>query len=269
MGAMVGSSLFSVCWAIFALFMVAYMVAIFFMQAIADHVQTSNTDDEWRQHADSRYGSMHRSLLTLMASFSGGLDWLQAAENLETVGWAYVAVFLFYILFVLIGLLNIVTGVFVESAKNMAQLDSDLVIEQELHQSNSWTNQLKLILKGGNEMEHVLTEENLNKHLRNKVVEARLKSLDVDLSDARGVFQLLKSEDTDSVDIDEFIMAMPRLHGSARAVDMVTLIHLQKKSAQQARQHIQTSQKHWAAIKNLLTLMSAQLAMKRDAPSPG
>merc|ERR1712232_118567 len=156
--AMVGSSLFSVCWAIFALFMVAYMVAIFFMQAIADHVQTSNTDDEWRQHADSRYGSMHRCLLTLMASFSGGLDWLQAAENLETVGWAYVAVFLFYILFVLIGLLNIVTGVFVESAKNMAQLDSDLVIEQELHQSNSWTNQLKLILKGGNEMEHVLTE---------------------------------------------------------------------------------------------------------------
>merc|ERR1719473_1013782 len=57
-------------------------------------------------------------MISLWCAISGGNDWMQYAEKLRILemGELYFCMFLFYIAFCVVGLLNVVTGIFVDSA---------------------------------------------------------------------------------------------------------------------------------------------------------
>merc|ERR1712039_77747 len=55
--------------------------------------------------------------------------------------------------------------------------------------------------------------------------------LDIDAAEAQGLFDLLDADLSGDVSIEEFVNGCLRLKGEATAVDVVTLIHEQKKSA--------------------------------------
>merc|ERR1712110_34088 len=55
-------------------------------------------------------------------------------------------------------------------------------------------------------------------------METYFKSLDLDTSEAKGLFSLLDIEETGAVDAEDFIMGCLRLRGPARAIDLATLM---------------------------------------------
>ena len=64
------------------------------------------------------YGSLEKTLWTLLASVSGGYDWNDVSEPIHETGLAYKYYFLFYVLFVTIGLLpSILEALFQHSHK--------------------------------------------------------------------------------------------------------------------------------------------------------
>merc|ERR1712039_663522 len=59
--------------------------------------------------------------------------------------------------------------------------------------------------------------------------------LDIDAAEAQGLFDLLDADLSGDVSIEEFVNGCLRLKGEATAVDVVTLIHEQKKTAMRVR----------------------------------
>merc|ERR1719460_655813 len=78
---------------------------------------------------DKHYGSIEKTLWTLVGSVTGGYDWVPIAEPMAEVGPQYVFAFLLYISFVLLGLLNILNGIFVNAALQSSAMNRELAID--------------------------------------------------------------------------------------------------------------------------------------------
>merc|ERR1712194_990844 len=57
----------------------------------------------------TRFGSLFLAVLTLFQAMSGGFDWHEVWQILDVLGWGYRGVFLLYIGFSLVTLLDVVT----------------------------------------------------------------------------------------------------------------------------------------------------------------
>merc|ERR1719393_1018753 len=86
-------------------------------------------------------------MLTLFMSISGGINWSGIQEALTSVSEAYGVLFALYIGVMVLGVLNIITGIFVQGASELAQLDRDLVTQQEMERNNLWMQELMKIFK--------------------------------------------------------------------------------------------------------------------------
>merc|ERR1719330_1099584 len=67
-------------------------------------------------------------MTTLFKSVCGGISWADAVDPLDGVVWYLGAVFYIYIAFAYFAVLNVVTGVFCQSAIESAQRDQDMVM---------------------------------------------------------------------------------------------------------------------------------------------
>ncbi|CAK0870207.1 unnamed protein product [Prorocentrum cordatum] len=80
----------------------------------------------------ARFGSLFLAVLTLFQAMSGGVDWHEVWQILDALGWGYRGVFLLYIGFSFLTLLNVVTAVFIEGTMMRCTTDRGLVVQSEL-----------------------------------------------------------------------------------------------------------------------------------------
>merc|ERR1712039_922664 len=67
----------------------------------------------------------------------------------------------------------------------------------------------------------------LEAHLDDPKLLTFFKDVDIDISEARGLFQLLDRDGNDTIDADEFLSGCLRLRGAAKAIDLqVVLLEL-------------------------------------------
>merc|ERR1719401_1875834 len=93
------------------------------------------------------YGNMYRTIMTLFLGISGGNDWAELAEPLAQISWVYVVLWIFYIVFMLFGVLNILTGVFVDLAMQAAQQDRDIAIQTQSEETDSYIDQIREVFE--------------------------------------------------------------------------------------------------------------------------
>mmetsp|Transcript_81895 Transcript_81895/g.228202 ORF Transcript_81895/g.228202 Transcript_81895/m.228202 type:complete len:859 (-) Transcript_81895:8-2584(-) len=253
MVALVVSSLASVVWIFVFLGMFLYMAAIFFMQALTNHLVQSSFPEPLIDDVREFYSTVAYTMLSLFAAISGGADWLDVAMPLKELGIEYFSIFAMFIAFVTMGLMNIVTSIFVESAKKLYEVDADLVIQEQMSHSKSYANQLKSILASSDvDKSNTVTKKELNMHLGDHRVKAHLAALEIEKSDVLSVFDLLRLDDAE-VSVDDLIIALLRLHGNAKAVDMATLIYADKRHAKRLYSYMAYSETQIRDIQDSLT----------------
>merc|ERR1719464_725907 len=107
--------------------MILYGFGIAFTTGVTGHLAgrpaAGDPDDEqlrtfWR--------TVPRSMFTLFKSIAGGISWHEVVVPLSDLGWAYVALFVCYITFIVFAVLNAVTAVFCQRAIESAQTDKEL-----------------------------------------------------------------------------------------------------------------------------------------------
>merc|ERR1711870_192265 len=103
--------------------------------------------EEWVKKITLSYGNIIHSCVTLIASISGGLDWIEASWPLLQVDPMYLIIYLGFVMFCVFGLMNILTGIFVANTKEVSQVDRELVIRSQLKDRKSFANQLKKVLR--------------------------------------------------------------------------------------------------------------------------
>merc|ERR1719235_1159840 len=103
-------------WAFVVIVLIIFVFSIIFDSAVADYFEQVDLDDPVAmsptEDLQKYYGSMSESMISLWCAISGGNDWFQYAEVLRQLqmGEIYFSLFMFYIAFCVVGLLNVVTG---------------------------------------------------------------------------------------------------------------------------------------------------------------
>merc|ERR1711879_490522 len=141
-----------------------------------------------------------------------------------------VVVFSLYIAFTLFAMLNVITGVFVESALKSSKDDNDYFIINNIRESfnrvdgginssMSWT-----------DFESQLAEPNMLEYF---------KAIDVNPAEAKGLFSLLDLDGSGTIDAEEFLSGLKRLRGPAKALDLALLIYEVQRMASRQQEHKQ------------------------------
>merc|ERR1711870_118249 len=109
------------------------------------------------------------------------------------------------------GVLNVVTSVFCQSAIDSAQHDSDAVIHNQIQNDKLFTSKLKKLFGDIDKNNSgLITLEEFQQNLEHAEIRAYLNSLELSTHDAWTLFQLLDVDGTLTIDLDEFVMGCTR-----------------------------------------------------------
>lgn len=176
------------------------------------------------------FGNMVLSQYTLYKCVSAGINWGEVSEPLERAHWSNAVVMSFFTFFTFFSVMNIITGLFVDTAMKCAQNDHDEIIHKQLRSEDSTYWQMVGLFNDADiDASGTLTQKELDVHLKHRGVRAHLSALGLDISKAQGLFHLLDFEKTGEVEIEEFAMGCMRLMGTAQRVDIATLMYENKK----------------------------------------
>merc|ERR1719162_984461 len=78
------------------------------------------------------FGHVADSTISLFMAMTGGEDWGYILHALAPLPYEYTLLFLFFISFAVLALLNLVTAVFINSAMHQSQNDRELAVQQEV-----------------------------------------------------------------------------------------------------------------------------------------
>eukprot|EP00928_Gymnodinium_smaydae_P014969 TRINITY_DN15494_c0_g1_i1.p1 TRINITY_DN15494_c0_g1~~TRINITY_DN15494_c0_g1_i1.p1 ORF type:complete len:729 (+),score=142.38 TRINITY_DN15494_c0_g1_i1:55-2241(+) len=226
---MIFGTMKSGAWALLVLILIMYVFAVVFAQAVSDVLIDNQLTDVKNSELESYYGSVIRSVLTLFQSIIGGVDWDNAINPLWDVNYFFVFLFLLYIAFVQLVVMNVVTGFFLQSAIEQAQQDQEHLIALRLKAKSTFVTRLRdLFEELDSSHDGNITLQEFQVHVESERMQAILQTLEIDVADAWTLFKLLDADGGGNVDVDEFVEGCIRLKGEAKSIQMAQLMYHHK-----------------------------------------
>jgi len=209
----------SLGWTCVLLFLMIYIVGVYFTQSITDHlIEKDNDGLEWSQQDIAlRYyfGDLFRAVLSLWQAMSGGADWDAMAGPLVSIDvWMGIA-FAAYIAFALLALMNVVTGVFVQTALQNAKDEEDAFLTDQI---------IKLFERADSRKSPTITLDEINSRLQDPEIADEWKSINVSPEEAHYLFGLLDIDQSGEIAFEEFLSGCLRLHGTSKSMDLLTVM---------------------------------------------
>jgi len=216
----------SLVWVVVLLLLLLYIVAVFFTQSITDHLTEAKNNKESLNEKESSlgfyFGSLGRALLSLWQAISGGLDWDDICGPLFADISAFTGLmFAAFIAFALLALMNVVTGVFVQTALLSAQKEEDSFMQTQI---------IQLFKIADKDESATISIDEIENSLQDPATSKEWKSIGVQAEDARHLFKLLDVDGAGQVAFEEFMGGTLRLHGGAKAIDVLTVMQEQRKN---------------------------------------
>jgi len=214
-------SLVYLLWTLVLLVVVLYAFSILMLQGVQQDMKKDGTQDP---DLINMYGSVAQSMMTLFMAITGGIDWGDALKPLKPLGWGYDVVMVVYISFLVFGLLNVLTAVFVESAGNISNIDKELAIQQQMiNQASMVKNIAGVLSKALDEGSSTISIERLENLLKSEEIQAHLQIFEVGASQAKRLFHLLDIHGSGHVEMEDFVIEIVKLKQSAKGVDIATV----------------------------------------------
>lgn len=214
------SSLSTMLWSLVLILLVVFVFSIFFMQCAIFHLEHDAVPGAGNDDLIQTYGTLWKTMWSLLLAISGGADWGDIVQPMWEIHWTYSLVFLLYIFFVVIGVLNVLVGVFVNAATE--NLDRDLVIQSEVMRKNQFVEEMTELFSDirSKTGDASITWDEFRNHLNNQQVQAYLSLHQLDATDAFMLFSLIDRDKSNQVDLTEFIQGCLHLKGEARCSDV-------------------------------------------------
>lgn len=211
----IAASMKSLIGTLVLLLMLVYVGGITFTQIVLTHRLDMNlkgiveSDDLafW-------WGDLRRSILSLFESVLSGVEWGEPLSPLFDISALVGLLFVAYVVFALLAMMNVVTGIFVQSALEHANAKKSSSLSD--HVGTLFD---KLELEGGKisfpEYIAVMDDPLVREHLMQSGIEP---------SDAKGLFRFISRGDhEETVDAQELLETFVRLGCSARIMDIMSL----------------------------------------------
>ena len=210
------------------------------------------------------YGGLGTTMMTLFRTISGGAEWAEVADPLNSLpgGTAFTFIWLLYVGFMIFGVLNVLTGVFCDAAMKAANEDKDLVVQEMLAEKDYIVETFKKIFAHSDrDGSGYLDRKEFAEMVSNQKVKDTLMQLGIDSVEAAGdIFTLIDDDESGYVGVEEFVTGCMRMKGGARGVDVVTMIYEMAK----VKARMERSTKILAEIFDEVRLMQGKIAAPRD-----
>jgi len=218
-------SIKSLVWVVLVLSLLFYVFGISLVQGV---VVFCNTEDKWESTDTAalrdNFGTLDRSFLALFEAMSGGVSWGELLDVLKPLPLMYTLIFLTFIAFAIFGVVNIVTGVFVENAMQSGIQDRDTIVQEELLEKETYVEKIKLCFQELDIEHHgCIGLAEFQQAVEDKKVVALINAIGLDITDVQSLFILLDRDQSGSIDIEEFLVGCLRLKGVARTLDIAKL----------------------------------------------
>mmetsp|Transcript_3285 Transcript_3285/g.9302 ORF Transcript_3285/g.9302 Transcript_3285/m.9302 type:complete len:559 (-) Transcript_3285:138-1814(-) len=212
-------------WVILVLLLILFMFGMSFTTATSDLLEESGTwTDPQRSRLVEWFGTVDRSILNLFQAVYGGTDWGEYYNALRVLPGIYVILFLAYMCFALLAVVNVITAIFVDSAFQCNQNDTDILVNEELEAKKQFENRIRDVFEemddGG---EGQISLQDFEARLDDERVIAYFNALTLEVRDARKLFKLLDYDQSGTIDVDEFLTGCMRLRGGSRAFDQAVM----------------------------------------------
>jgi len=190
-----------------------FMVSLFFTQAVTSYRLTleEGTEDDLRLNL--WFGGVGRSTLTVFEVTFGGVDWDTIVRDALMVHEMLGAVFVVYIGFVTLCMLNVVTGIVVDSGLEFAQLEAGKRFQDSVRDA---------MRAGDVNMDGKICEEEFRKMLNCPFFADCMKDNDMSSADMMTVFDFLDANKDRTISPDEFLNGILRLPANLRFIDMLS-----------------------------------------------
>lgn len=236
------SSLRPALYVLLLLFLFIYTVSVFLLILISDNPSSLDNPD-LRPH----FGSLLECILSLYKAMTGGIDWGDLQQPLvEEISPMMALLFSVYIAFTVLCMLNTITGVFVNSALRSA----------ERSQERETQGMINAVFRGADaDGDNTISWKEFFEALTDEKNVASMKSVDMDVDDAKGLFALIDTKGIGEIPLDEFVSGFLRLQGQARFKDVATLTYSNKRMSVWLRDRIDELE---SALKRRLEVLTDQ-----------
>mmetsp|Transcript_77722 Transcript_77722/g.186461 ORF Transcript_77722/g.186461 Transcript_77722/m.186461 type:complete len:570 (+) Transcript_77722:33-1742(+) len=224
----------SLFWALMLMAVIIYVFAVLFTQAVSDYVLDPAMPEmtEHESQACSEYfGSLDATMLSLFMSIAGGVSWEEVIGPLKEISIVWALCFVFYVAFTYFAVLNVVTGVFCQSAIESAQNDHAMVVQALMDNKAAHIAKLRSLfnhLNGQDNDAGIITLGMFEEKINSPAVREYFEALGLDIWDAWSFFKLLDAAGDGAVDLEDFFDGCLRFRGPARAMDMGRIMQDQR-----------------------------------------
>jgi len=208
----------SFLWTVIFLLLLLYAVGVFITQSVTDFKISLGSKAEFNPELADYFGSLAGTMLALFQAVTDGQEWREMLKPLMSDISPWMAVpFCMYIAFTVFALLNILTGIFVDSALQNGQEEKRRFLLQEVGE---------LFLEADKEQ---MTWLDFQAQLENPHLQQLFAALDVDEEDAYELFHMLDASHEGHIQADEFLNGCLRLDGPAKAIDLAAFMEESRK----------------------------------------
>jgi len=209
----IAASVKPLLWSCILLFMVAYVAGVAITQLVqTKRIQMITDGREVPADLDMYWETLFMATWTLIQSLTGGVDWNDVARPLMNhVSLEAVIVFTAYILFTHLAMLNVVTGVFIDSVMQHGRQEKELCTRRHVQ---ALFDSLDVNHEGE------ITWEEFSTHLQTSEMNEFFKTVDVDIEHAKELFELLDLQDSGALGVREFMDGCLKIWTPARGLDL-------------------------------------------------
>jgi len=146
MNSIVGS-VTALFWSIMLMLMVFFIFSVAFVQGATAYITQDpvGVDVIQLERLKLDFGAVQTAMLSMFATISGGESWVRYYDALQLLDPMYGYGWLFFVAFVNIAFLNIITAIFTEQAISMAQPDREDVVYESRKEFLRQTDELSRI----------------------------------------------------------------------------------------------------------------------------
>jgi len=231
-------------WSMVLLCMIIYIFAILFTDTVLGYLKEN--PPQYDERLDLFFGSLTQSVATLFRSISNGMNWGDGADALASMdgGLSWVLVLYFYIAFCSFAVLNVMTGVFCNSAIKAAERDHEMQVWALMQTRRELREQVEFLFhKIDRYGRGKITIQDFEKNFDDEAVVAFFESMEISAMDAWTLFLTLDVDGDHTVGVDEFVERCLQLHGPARSTDLFALRQQTDKIVKQTHE-LMERQKH-------------------------
>jgi len=260
--------------AIVLLVLLMYSFSLVFVQVVTD----TQPDVASESDVFTYFGTVPRSMYTLYMAIHGGIDWEIASLGLSDVSPVLVCIFVCYVAFCYLAVLNVVTGLFCQNAMKNALGDEMDMLDEHTRNLDKYVESLARLFNEWDADGSGTLNIEVERRLDDPKMRAFMSMLGVEVDDARSLCELLV-EHAQELDVEAFVQGFLRLKGQASTLHVAQIMSEIQKFREMVEQRfcsLETARAGKAAadvrsprpaIIAVLTPRRAQVQMQQSQPA--